>query len=131
MNIKDGVLKILFILAIVIINGCSSAKLIPTGFASSSLPPLSPNQEVKIITELPAGYSKLIEIGIAVVSVPGGGIISDKTPKAIMKLQETARKYGGNCVLLKDDFKEGGYYSSFGYSQQVVKLQGKVYYIEL
>jgi len=120
--------KALYLLGLLTVS-CSSAKLIPTGFNSSVLPPLASDAPVTILTELPNDATSITEIGIAIVSIPGGGMIKDNTPKAINALKNVARKNGGNAVLLDNNNKEGGYYTSFGYSQQVAKAQGKVYYI--
>lgn len=129
-SVKRHSVKLIYIGSLLALS-CSSAKLVPTGFNTIKLPPLAYDTPVAIITELPKNAKVVKEIGLAITSVPGGGIVTDNTAKAINALKNVARKNGGNAVLLSKDNKEGGYNTSIGYSQQVAKAQGMVYYIEL
>ena len=92
------------------------------------MPPLPENTNVAIITELPEDAKKIIEIGICKGTVPGGGVFSDRTNKAIEKIEDCARKNGGNAIIL-DRSADDGYYNQNG--QQTAKAQGRIYYIEL
>ncbi|UAB84990.1 hypothetical protein INR75_02875 [Zunongwangia sp. SCSIO 43204] len=110
---------------------CGTTQFIKTGFDETSVMPALPEDaKVSIITELPENAKRIVEIGICKGSVPGGGMIKDRSDKAIEKLKECARKNGGNAILLKES-QDGGFYTTFGYSQQVAKAQGQIYFIEL
>ena len=119
-----------FFVAIFALTSCANSRFIQTGFNSQPLPPLSKDAPVSIITEIPKNASKVIELGICKGTAPGGGIISDRTHKAIDQLKKCARENGGNAIMLGSN-DEGGVFTDMGYSQQVAKAQGKVYYIEV
>ena len=109
---------------------CANSRFIQTGFNSQPLPPLDKNAPVSVITSIPKNATKVVELGMCKGTAPGGGIISDRTHKAIEQLKKCARENGGNAVILGGN-TEGGYYTDMGYSQQVAKAQGMVYYIEV
>lgn len=111
------------------LTGCANFKFIKTGFQTENLSPLGENAEVYVITSIPKDASKVIELGICKGTAPGGGVISDRTDKAIDQLKKCARLNGGNAIILGSN-SEGGYLSEIGYSQQVAKAQGVIYYIE-
>ena len=71
---------------------------------------------------------RFIELGFCTTSVPGGGIVTDKTPKAIAELQACACENGGNAVVFLGD-SEAGMNSAFGYSQQRVKARATVLFV--
>lgn len=119
-----------FLLTICTFLSCSTAKFVATGMTDSKKLALSPNSKVYVITEIPKEAKKVLELGICYATVPGGGIVTDNTDKAIEKLKQCARENGGNAILLKNN-KEGGYHTAFGYSQQTAKAEALVYYIEL
>lgn len=121
--------KLLFILLTVSLLSCSTSKFIKTGFNNEARTAMPDEASVTVITELPKDAKKIVEIGICKGSVPGGGVFSDRTHKAIEKIKDCARENGGNVILL-DRNEDGGIFTELGYSQQVAKAQGKVYYIE-
>lgn len=124
-------MKKLFLLStIFILTSCANSRFIQTGFNSQKLAPLDKNAPIAVLTSIPKNATKVIEIGICKGTAPGGGIISDRTHKAIEQLKKCARENGGNAIILENN-NEGGYLTEFGYSQQVAKAQGKIYYIEV
>lgn len=122
--------KFILLLTVFTALSCSTSKFIKTGFDDSNVRSSLPETaSVAIITELPSNAKKIVEIGICKGQVPGGGVFSDRTDKAIEKIKSCARKNGGNAIIL-DKNEDGGLFTEFGYSQQVAKAQGRVYYIE-
>lgn len=110
--------------------GCSTSRFIPTGLNTEKRAPLPIDTKFYVLNELPKESKKIEEIGNCYCSVPGGGMITDNTHKAVAKLKTCALKSGGNAILLKDT-KEKGYSTGFGYSQQTARAEAIVYYIEL
>ena len=106
--------------------GCTSTSFTRTGFDLPPAPPPFPCQAV--VLQNPPSDRKFIELGFCITSVPGGGIITDNTPKAITELQECACKNGGNAMVFLGD-SEAGLHSAFGYSQQRVKARAIVLFV--
>ena len=106
--------------------GCTSTSFTRTGFDLPPVPPPSPCQAV--VLQNPPSDRKFVELGFCITSVPGGGIITDNTPKAIAELQECACKNGGNAMVFLGD-SESGFHSGFGYSQQRVKARAIVLFV--
>lgn len=125
---KKNVLTITSILTLTLLfTGCANYRFIKTGLDQTNFSPREKDCSVSIITSLPTDR-KYVEIGICKGTAPGGGMISDRTHKAIEQVKKCACENGGNAVLLSSG-NEGGYLTDFGYSQQVVKASGTVYYI--
>jgi len=106
--------------------GCTSTSFTRTGFDSPPAPPSSPCQAV--ILQNPPTDRKFVELGFCITSVPGGGIITDNTSKAIAELQECTCKNGGNALVFLGD-SESGFHSGLGYSQQRVKARAIVLFV--
>ena len=113
------------ILALLLL-GCTSTSFTRTGFDLPPAPPPSPCQAV--VLQNPPSDRKFVELGFCITSVPGGGIITDNTPKAIAELQECTCKNGGNAMVFLGD-SESGFHSGFGYSQQRVKARAIVLFV--
>ena len=122
--------QIFILLGTLLLTSCANSRFIQTGFNTQALPPLDKNAPVSVITSVPKNATKVVELGLCKGTAPGGGIISDRTHKAIEQLKKCARENGGNAIILCGN-SEGGYYTEIGYSQQVAKAQGMVYYIEV
>ena len=122
--------KLFIFSTVLVLTSCANSRFIQKGFNTQALPPLDKNAPVSIITSIPKNATKVVELGMCKGTAPGGGIISDRTHKAVDQLKKCAREHGGNAIMLGGN-SEGGYYTDMGYSQQVAKAQGTVYYIEV
>ena len=118
---KAGLVKIGMVA--MMLSGCASHNFIPTGMTSSALPPQSPDCGARVLLQMPTG-SNIREIGLCMAQTPGGGMISDNTPGAILELQRCACLHGGNAIVLSGMGEAGMMGSALGYSQQVAKAQG-------
>src|SRR5262245_5392044 len=114
----------LFLLAATV--ACTSTSFTRTGFDSP--PPRPPGPCSAVVLQHPPTDRRYVEIGFCTTAVPGGGVITDNTPKAIRELQECACQNGGNAILFHGE-GESGMQSAFGYSQQRVKAHATVLYV--
>ncbi len=71
-------------------SACTSTSFTRTGFDSA--PARQPGPCSAVVLEHPSTERKYVEIGFCTTSVPGGGVITDNTPKAIRELQECGWK---------------------------------------
>ena len=120
-----GKIAVLFVILAVLLSGCSSHRFVPIGMASSAISAKPENCGAKILLHAPSGV-EYEEIGICYGQTPGGGMISDKTPEAIIELQKCACVHGGDAILLGGTGDAGVMPAFGGYSQQVAKAQGVV-----
>jgi hypothetical protein len=121
--------NLLLLFTVVLLIGCANSRFIPTGFDDSNQrAALAEDTRVSVITELPEDAKKIVEIGICKGTVPGGGLFTDRTHKAVEKIKDCARENGGNAIIL-DRTADAGYDNING--QQTAKAQGRIYYIEL
>lgn len=104
---------------------CTSTNFTRTGFEP---PPRSPGPCQAVVLQRPPSDRRYMEIEFCTTSVPGGGVITDNTPKAIRELQACACQNGGNAIVYFGD-SESGYHTGFGYSQQHVKGRASVLYV--
>lgn len=118
--------RYLFLFGIAFLPACSSTSFTRTGFESP--PPSSLGPCTAVVLQRPPSDRDYIELGFCTTSVPGGGIITDNTPKAIRALQQCACSNGGNAIILHGD-SESGYHTGFGYSQQRVKARATVLFV--
>ncbi len=118
---------IIGLLIITSFSSCSNYNFIRTGLDNTRYPPQPANCDVIVLTSLPTDRA-YTEIGICKGTAPGGGMVSDRTHAAIKQLKRCACANGGNAILLNNT-DEGGYFTEFGYSQQVAKASGRVFYI--
>jgi hypothetical protein len=107
--------------------GCTSTSFTRTGFDTA--PPRQPGERCQaVVLQRPPSDRQFIELGFCSTSMPGGGIVTDKTPEAIKELQDCACKNGGNAIVYFGD-SESGYHTGVGYSQQHVKARASVLYV--
>jgi hypothetical protein len=120
--------QLVFIICLLaLLSSCSNYNFIRTGLDNTQFAPQPANCDVIVLTSLPTDRV-YTEIGICKGTVPGGGMVSDRTHAAIKQLKRCACANGGNAILLNNT-DEGGYFTEFGYSQQVAKASGRVFYI--
>ena len=118
--------KTLPLLLLCLAPACTSTNFIKTGFETA--PPRPPGPcSATVLQDFPADR-QYVELGLCTTSMPGGGLIADKTPKAVQELQECACKNGGNAIVLLGS-GDSGYQTTFGYSQQTVKASAKVLFV--
>jgi hypothetical protein len=80
------------------------------------------------VLQRPPDDRKFIELGFCTTSMPGGGMITDKTPEAVRELQTCACKNGGNAIVYQGD-SESGIHTGMGYSQQHIKARATVLFV--
>lgn len=115
----------LILLLSLLLTGCASHRFVPTGMDQTVRTPKPENCNAQILLRFPNNtvYS---EIGLCMAQVPGGGMISDKTPEAIAQLQRCSCLAGGDAIVLQGTNDAGIIPAFGGYSQQVAKSQGVV-----
>ena len=111
---------------LVVVAACTSTSFTRTGFDPPPARPPGPCSAV--VLEHPPTDRKYVEVGFCTTSVPGGGVITDKTPDAIRELQVCACQNGGNAIVFHGE-GESGIHSAFGYSQRRVKAHATVLYV--
>ena len=79
---------------------------------------------IRVLTSLPE-EGTYTEIGICNGSAPGGGMVSDRSHKAIDQLKKCACENGGDAIVIIEQDDRGNS-SGFGYSQQTVKARSIV-----
>ena len=104
-------------------SSCATYSFVKSG-TEEAFPPNPEDCKIDILTTLP--QRPMVEVGLCFGQTPGGGIITDKTPEAIEQLKKCACANGGDAVLLLTG-DQGGVFTDLGYSQQVVRMTGKVY----
>lgn len=109
-------------LLVVVLQGCSSHRFVATG---DSPKVASKGTQCGATVLLSAPNTPYQELGICYAQVPGGGMISDKTPEAIEELQKCACEAGGDAVLLGGT-NDQSTMTMYGATQQNVKTQGIV-----
>lgn len=124
---KKHLLTIISTCALIATSSCASYRFTKTGFDDGKFNRRPLDCDITVLTSLPTDR-EYVEIGLCDGKSPGGGVLVDKSPKAIEQLKKCACENGGNALLLRDN-KENGGLTSFGYSQQVVKASGVVYYV--
>jgi hypothetical protein len=85
--------------------GCAGTSFTREGLEEPPPPPQSPCQ-VTVFQHVPRGDT-FTELGQCSVSIYGGGILFDNSPRAVKKLQECACEQGGNAIVLLDNFQAG------------------------
>lgn len=109
-------------LLLVALQGCSSHRFVPTGDF-----PVQASRGSQcgatVLRSMPSAPHR--ELGLCYASVPGGGLIADNTPDAIEELKKCTCEAGGNAAVL-DNSTEQGFVTSFGGSQQTLKITGIV-----
>lgn len=114
--------RLLLAAAFLSLQGCASHEFIKIG-DHNGYKPKSENCEIHILRAEPKNKD-FIELGLCMASAPGGGVISDNTPDAIVELQKCSCLQGGDAVILQDISENGITGSAFGSSQQQVKATG-------
>lgn len=115
-------------ITLALLGGCTTHSFIPTGEKLVTHTAKPTNCGAKVLLNYPK-KAKYSEIGICSAQVPGGGMISDKTPEAVIELQKCACLQGGDAIIL-GKANDAGFIGGFGYSQQVAKARGIVIVFE-
>ncbi len=106
-----------------LICACATSNFTKTGFARQA-PPRGWPCDIAIFMDPPKDRP-IEELGFCDASVPGGGVISDKTSDATEELRKCACGAGGNAIVLRGS-DSTGFQSAFGYSQQRVTARASV-----
>jgi hypothetical protein len=118
--------RFLFVAIAVSVAGCASTNFVRTGFDQP--PPRASGPCNAVVLQRAAEDRKNVELGFCTTSMPGGGMITDKTPAAIRELQTCACQNGGNAIVYMGD-AESGIHTGFGYSQQHIKARASVLFV--
>jgi hypothetical protein len=117
----------LSLLPLLSVAACTSTNFTRTGFEAA--PPRQPGEPCQaVVLQRPPSDRQFIELDFCTTSMPGGGVITDKTPAAIKELQDCACQNGGNAIVYFGD-SESGIHSGLGYSQQHIKARASVLYV--
>ncbi len=109
-------------------TSCSHYRFIKTDTTQETFLKREKKCPIAVLTEFPTD-KKYVQLGLCNGTAPGGGIISDKTHKAINQLKKCACANGGNTIVLQDVKEEGYVMSGFGYSQQSAKARAYILYV--
>ena len=118
--------SIVLALLSIVLTACTSTNFVKTGFDQVPAHTLTPCNAV-VLQHTPENR-KFVELGFCTTSLPGGGVIKDKTPEAVKELQSCACQNGGNAIVYQGE-EESGLHTGFGYSQQHIKARATVLFV--
>ena len=119
-------MKSLFIIFLsFLVSSCAAHSFVKTG-VDGPFPQKPENCKIDIYTSANMPERAMTEIGVCFGEAPGGGLARDNTPEAVNQLKKCACKNGGDAVVLNPVGESGGF-TKAGYSQETVRVNGKVY----